>query len=644
MLFSIVSFALVLSGALASAQGTNSWHYSETDNGPIDSSLHLNVAFDESIHYLRNVGFDKFLDIDCAQYEAGRVPHVYTPNYTGAQRFVFEKQYGNTYTLRPLMAQNLAITLPQYVSNQQLQLQNESYDDFRLFSNRIAFIAASNVSGEYYMKTMAGQGDLYVGAEDTSYHGLYASELPSDPAQRQRFIWRIEDSDHININESRTLSFLGNETKRFLFTPRHSCLYRMIKSNLSITLTLRDNSDHSVLLTSNSSSVYLDLDKSKTYEFILSNTSAQQNSLLFYIVPRLICNTYAVYDYYNNKFDFPSYAISAFDSLENNGIYPIMKANLSKTYFLTPSLFQQGSIISMAKSQFSFFDGHGNPGGAWAYNGPSSTWAEYFTFQDIPDSFSSNQLFGWMSCHGAELSQINGYYSSLARETVVRGTSNSSFGYSDDVNTAMCAYSVSRMYTYLEDNVNAVNVIFNAREDTKSQYWLWYIFGYNQTFWNPILYSRQNGVIRYCVVNTSNPVWNNDNGGYLESSPSPLELETLDLVHNRDGTMNCSLRGEVRSFLNYDGILTTALSGSEHIPYKTIMRAKEWREAQNIERDKCVAIIVSGNGSYHIYGVIMPQLLSDPITKTKVISLETGQEIDPFLFSSLVREKMFHTK
>lgn len=70
-----------------------SWSFPTNDPGPINDVYHCEVAVDESVHYLRNVGKNGYLDIYYGSYFENAVPHVYTPNYTAAQRFVFEKQY-----------------------------------------------------------------------------------------------------------------------------------------------------------------------------------------------------------------------------------------------------------------------------------------------------------------------------------------------------------------------------------------------------------------------------------------------------------------------------------------------------------------------------------------------------------------------
>lgn len=74
--------------------------------GKIDGSNFKNSFTSGGAFYLRNVGLDKLIEVPYGQYEEGKQMNCYSPNYKMAQRFVLEKQFSNTYTIRPLGNQN----------------------------------------------------------------------------------------------------------------------------------------------------------------------------------------------------------------------------------------------------------------------------------------------------------------------------------------------------------------------------------------------------------------------------------------------------------------------------------------------------------------------------------------------------------
>lgn len=554
LLTNCLSFIGVLSFSLSAALSSGPT-MPETDSGPIDSSLNVSISKDMSVHYLRNVGLNKLLDINYGRYDVDAIPHVYQPNYSMAQRFVFQKSYGNTYMIRPLAGQNVALSLPNNNAGESISLQHEHYDDYKLFWNRLAFRLCPNTTDTYYIKTLAGVGDYYLGADNTNYHGIYASNLPDSDDAKRNFMWKVEYCDTLNVFDKVNVSLQPNASKRRLFTPSRTLDYVVKKTSHDIKLTLRDNSDHHNMLVTTDNASIIRLEKNETYELIYENFVANPTQFDYMIEPRLQCYFYSVYDYYNAKYDMVSSSIECGDDLESNGLYPMVQANLTKNSLLAPD-----GDLEPTKSKYFIYQGHGCPGNAWAYNGISSRSEENFNFNALPD-FTNCELASWYTCSGAALKEINGYVSSMARESVVQGA-HGSLGFGDEISIELGCHNKRSLAKYLNSGVSNVQAIHNAHEDTKKAYFFDYIMGKDKPLWNPVYYERRNGKIQYCIANSDNPTWHDDNGGNIRLLSESTNKNELDLVYADEDSFSIKIGGILKTY-HGDGYVITNIPYSE---------------------------------------------------------------------------------
>lgn len=471
--------------------------------GKIDGSNFKNSFTSGGAYYLRNVGLDKFIDVPYARYEEGKQINCYNPNYNMAQRFVLEKQFSNTYTIKPLGNQKYFLRALDPENNEypSLDLHCEEYSSkYSLIQNKFAFVSAGG--GAYFIKTQGGSGDFYLGAEKNGSHNLFSSALPNNP-DAVYFGWKVEETDNITPNVTYSVTLDKKETKRFLPVSTFTAGYTINFSARIGEIELRENNATEALeKKTNSDHLDFDFEKGKFYDLYITNTTNVKKNITIEMIPTLSLTQYSGCKYEDENVDRSKDTLDLLDSMEKKGIHTRNYFNLSREDFLEKKPFN---------SDFVIMNSHGGAGFFATYNGFENNNTRYLCWYNLPEDMSLNYCTSWYSCKGAAMCESqNGYRTNLARECAARGC-GFSFGFRNDIYTVIANSHNKFFLKGVLDGKNALDAARWAVNQTKKENLI--LSQSDKGLSSGVIYFKENGNIKYTSIYSNSEIFSDD-GGY----------------------------------------------------------------------------------------------------------------------------------
>lgn len=482
--------------------------------GKIDGSKFKNSFTSGGAFYLRNVGLDKLIEVPYGQYEEGKQMNCYSPNYKMAQRFVLEKQFSNTYTIRPLGNQNFFLrTLdPGDSGHSKLDLHREEYSNkYSLIQNKFAFISAGGDA--YFIKTQGGSGDFYLGAEKGGSHDLFSSPLPNNP-DASYFAWKIEETDNITPNVTYNVVLDKKETKRLLPVSTYTAGYTIYFSDKIGEIELRENNATETLeKKTNSDHLDFDFEKGKFYDLYITNTANAKKNITIEMTPNILFTQYSGRDFDKDDIDRSQDTINLIDDLEKKRFHTRNYFNLNKEEFLKKKPFDSNFVIMRS---------HGGPGYFATFEGFENDNTNYLCWYDLPKEIF-NICTSWYSCDSAAMANgDDGYRTNLPRECVIRGSSYS-FGFREEIYSVMAASHNKFFLKALLDNKNSLDAARWATYEAKKENLILSLS--DKGLPSGIMYFKENGSVKYTSIYSNSEVFSDDGGYQLNNLEDEINLD-----------------------------------------------------------------------------------------------------------------------
>lgn len=113
-----------------------------------------NGIADNGVYFIRNVGNNQLIDIPNSNYNTGTFPITYTANYNGNQRFIFSKQFDDTYRIKCLFSQDYLFRVEDdtYLENKRLVLSTEQYTTTKILSDKFS-LQRYGKTNKFFIKT-----------------------------------------------------------------------------------------------------------------------------------------------------------------------------------------------------------------------------------------------------------------------------------------------------------------------------------------------------------------------------------------------------------------------------------------------------------------------------------------------------------
>ncbi len=503
---------------------------------------------DNAVYFLVNAANTSItLDVPNCNYNDGTNMIAWTSLGWGNQRFILRKQFNytvnnvlcDTYRMIPLDKQEkvLAIQDDSDLSNKFLQVQSERYSDAKLMSDKYIFQYHQSTNS---FKILTGASSftkcLALNGSSSSGTQIIQTDVVSNNDSMQR--WKLIKTDTLGMNNKREAYIVGTNSIRYNLTIPQAGTYVIEtlayeNNNVSTFLSLNTTSNSTIVNTQNNSTQYAAIEYTFNspgdYSIVLRGKNQQQmGNVYINFRPKKEIYINTIWDPVL-QLDNVSGILNTRGQWAQKGYFLNVLANIDKTSIYETLPTNQTKM----NNDYYVFWGHGNPDGVFYYNGLTSDDKNYLRAIQLPSNLNNLKEAVWVTCGGAGLNNINGYYTSMARETVVRGA-DYSIGWRGDLGNG--GVWLMNYFDALFNNYSGVNAAYQATLATRRDLWpMWqaYLAGNdNNDIWNPIVYYRNvTGNIVYSVANDDYLNVYNDDGGRLNRSISQNDYEN-NLVDN----------------------------------------------------------------------------------------------------------------
>lgn len=427
---------------------------------------------------------------------------VYPANYSAAQKFIIKKEYmyqgEQTYRIIPLYANTKVIKLWSENDGEELQIDDEKYSEFDLFSDKYIFTNLGN--NRFIIKTGASNFTkcITAGNINISTNEKLNQRQPSASISNN-FLWEIIKTDYIGINVYNLCSINGLNNSRFLFRPQYTSKYVIETKNKDISLdtyitlnscltgnviSYNDNSGED-----NNAKIICKLNANEDYEILVKgNLSTIIGECYLVCHPKNNIYLSGNFDYGYENIDRVSSLNESKTYIESMGYYPNVCANLGYNILLREDC---DGIIPFDYDYYVHYGlGYSNACGVSYINGISNN---QFLWNQLP-IFKNKKLIIWLTSNSAKEHSINGssVTTSIAYQSMLNGAEYS-LGYANSLYNESCDAFIKNLFYFLINN-DVEEAIRLATEKTISDnWWYWTFFGnYYDDLRYPIVYTQNN--------------------------------------------------------------------------------------------------------------------------------------------------------
>lgn len=425
----------------------------------------------------------------------------------------------------------------------QLLIGNETYSDESLLSDKFVFEYIPS-RGTFRISSGAGIYSKYLTTSGFSTNpGTNIVQKSYLSSYYKNFEWYLTKTDSLGLNVKNVVQIYGTSEYGYNLTIQREGVYVIETvshngSNVDTVLTLKSTSNQ--VLSSNDNnggSVFSKI----TYNFtqkgdywvrVKGANTSQYGPISIQLRPEkeLFFNT--IWDPVL-QLDNVTELNSSIATWQSMGYYANVLANMDQS-----SIYEQTLSGKMKmNNDYYIFWGHGTSGSVWFYNGPNSNDNQNLTAMELPLDLSSQIASVWLTCHGASLADFDGYFTSMARESVIRGAEYS-VGWRGEISSG--GVWLSNYIEALANGFTELAAVYQANEATKYDIWPLWLTAWmtNNDLWNPVVYRKnsQNQLV-YSIANVLNPIEYLDDGGTAEQE-SLFQTNALSSVTQGDYDSN----------------------------------------------------------------------------------------------------------
>lgn len=456
-----------------------------------------NGIADNGVYFIRNVGNNQLIDIPNSNYNTGTFPITYTANYNGNQRFIFSKQFDDTYRIKCLFSQDYLFRVEDdtYLENKRLVLSTEQYTTTKILSDKFS-LQRYGKTNKFFIKTESSYGDkgLCVQTKDSSTGSqIVQATIPSMPNYINYYLWEFIKTDSINIHCPELDSMPTGGVKSFNLRVPYSVPYVISNDGTASYMELyREGTKIHTTGVAVRSFEY-DLIKDTDYQLRVINTSSSQQ-ITTKLEPKTPAFMYGMFDYGNQNYDAATPMLNSRSYYENAGMYPIVYNNLGIERVTMPN---DGGWTPIKSKYVTIFT-HGTAGAIHLYDGLSDE-NDTIIATDLPNDLSNVEMFILLSCYGAN--NLSGTTTSMIEEAVRRGAK-----YSLGFKNVLGGIPATVFYGYLSSNMvykSGLDWVVSSHIDMMQHHQLEY---QNNTIFSPYFYFRgsDNNSIYYTIANEMN--------------------------------------------------------------------------------------------------------------------------------------------
>ena len=300
--------------------------------------------------YIRNVGTNRVIDVPYASYQAWVQLQCYPFNGTLAQRFVFEKQFLKTYSIKPLGDSSFNCAVNHIPSADSMPIAlgfDKSGTELNLKISKFGFISVGN--GTYKVKTHAGMEDYYL-ATDPSTNKLITTKVPTNASNLNYYLWKLEKADNLTAFDDLEVTIAPHSKKLLLPAVAYNGPYTISSSRLLGSIEIRENNATTLLKkVDNATSLQYRFAKNKLYDAYFYNNTSSAIKTTIKLRPDRLITAYSAFDYIEegtkkkkkgqNQTDRSIAITGILSTLESHDFYVRNYCNLSPTDFLQKKSF-----------------------------------------------------------------------------------------------------------------------------------------------------------------------------------------------------------------------------------------------------------------------------------------------------------------
>ncbi len=469
-----------------------------------------NIA-NNGIYFIKNIGNSQIIDIPNSSYNSGVKPICYNANYFANQRFIITYEFEDTYRIKPMCSQNLVFG----ISNNELVLKEEEYNDTALFLDKFKFVRYGT-SNYYFIKDYYDKY-LTLSNKNTSNSSSLVVEDNIDNSNLDYYLWLFDETDSLNVNCVQQETINGNSYKYFNIRLPYSVSYKIETNQNDVTIILYDSSGNQLCQNVGGQKyVIYNFTRNTDYSVRIYNNSTSSKIVQIKLYPLKTIFMYGIYDYYTHKHDRITTLNNTKEYYEMAGIYPIVYSNI-KANSLLYSL-ENNAINNWVplNSDYIVIRSHGSSNGFQTYDGINIS---QITYSQI-NTMSNVDFVAWLQCNGA-FNTTGSYVTNLSREAVIKGAKYS-LGFRGTIYTKCADTYATGLAEAFSLNYSPLDAIKYAHDYTKSIHWIYYynsqtLYSDNK-IWDPYCYYKNSSnEIVYSIAHVYNPVSYSDDGGYLSN-------------------------------------------------------------------------------------------------------------------------------
>jgi hypothetical protein len=529
---------------------------------------------DGAVYFINSVANPNIrFNVSGASYSNGSKIIAYTQLGWGNERFILKKQYsceyGQTYRLIPLDAQNKVLKIqddsPDYGKN--LQVADEEYSDQKLVSDKFIFTYVPS-NGSFRISTGASNFGECLSLKNGS------TTSGTEIVQRSffdsaSFEWFLIKSDNLGINTKTTVNINGSNNNVFnLSVPRKGTYIiettKYADTDVDTFLTLSNSNSEVLAQNDNGGSVYgfskieYYFSQPGKYQVYLRGANGGQFGNVNLVVrPQKEVYFNTLWDA-DNDLDNVTPLLNRADQWANMGYYSNVISNTGKYSIFETA--QSGN--THINNDYYVFWGHGSAGFVRYYNGldDGSNGNNDLNALELPSDLTNLHSLVWIACQGAALASFGNYSTSMARESVVRGASNS-IGWRGSVSNG--GVWLLKYMDELANGYSGKEAARQATNQTRSALWWDFITNSSNDLWNPVIYYKKvSNDIVYSVANDAGyNIENADDGGYLQANPSgERRIKKSATTTTDEPDVEIDYYGKKYTILRFGNVITNVLA------------------------------------------------------------------------------------